>query len=364
MESSDLVIIHLSDLHFCKYLFTKRKDTVFKFIRKGHDHNLLKGLENAFFEIIQQFKSVSPTDIADHPRNLIVLVTGDITTDGKRESYKHAENFLTKRIVVDSVSIGLNLPRDNLFVVPGNHDIWMPTPKLLKNWILAKQGKTLCEVYCEFFNKELPYVVCKCVNGINFSIFGLDSNVSTGGSNLENILGRGLVGQDQLNTIEKLKNANDQSPGLRIAILHHHIYPHPDDDKLILEFQNENEQSAWFTENMSLDDLKLIDADLVKSALSQMGIDMVFCGHLHCCHFKPQGEMPDGGSKIYYSCTGSATQRSLISKNGNGLENRFCVYKIKKIEKSTFGVTAEWHRADKWWCFYVERTDYHEINCK
>src|SRR3990172_9386012 len=89
---STLQLLHISDLHI------KNDETV----------------DNNFRDLlIAKVK----TDISNGFNPEIVVVSGDIAFSGKHSEYEKA------RVFFDNLLSAMNLPKDRLFIVPGNHDV-------------------------------------------------------------------------------------------------------------------------------------------------------------------------------------------------------------------------------------------------
>jgi len=101
-----LTLLHLSDLQFgVNYRFAGVEMTGFK---NPHD-TLLSRLQQDLRLLAEQ-KGIRPD---------LVIVTGDLAEWGKTEEFTLARNFLEKLIDREH----LNLPRERVAIIPGNHDI-------------------------------------------------------------------------------------------------------------------------------------------------------------------------------------------------------------------------------------------------
>lgn len=101
MEGTPTFVIgHLSDLHFSQ----ERESND---VRAVHSIDQLRGIEAVMKE--RSFDRV--------------IISGDITNDGHPGSLLNASNWIFKRLSIDSdEEIGLQLPPENVGIVPGNHD--------------------------------------------------------------------------------------------------------------------------------------------------------------------------------------------------------------------------------------------------
>jgi len=144
-------IAHISDLHFSSSLFVQ-----------GYADNVAR--------------------IVNKERPDLLVVTGDLTTDGYVAEFEAAKRFLDGLAVKD------------MLIVPGNHDA-------------RNLGYTIFE---EIIGPRFP-----CYRGSEVTVMGLDST--------EPDVDDGHVGREHY---EDIRN-NLSGPGVRILALHHHLIPIP-----------------------------------------------------------------------------------------------------------------------------------------
>lgn len=173
----------------------------------------------------------------------LVFVTGDIAFSGRVDEYALASKFF------DSVLKILNLKKDNVYFVPGNHDIQRSVSanyvsKMLAGIKSEKEvskilgNKELRELFLKRLNNyydfvgnnafpieksELSYTKNIKINGIDVAIVGLNS---AWGSTSSEEKGNIILGERQvLEAYSKIK-----TPQLTITLLHHPIYYFTDED--------------------------------------------------------------------------------------------------------------------------------------
>lgn len=78
------VIVHLSDTHFNRSFQNEKATFLSRFGASPHDFKLLVALDTAFSEIPFQLQKSLKLD--KKPKIDMVIITGDITTDGERNS--------------------------------------------------------------------------------------------------------------------------------------------------------------------------------------------------------------------------------------------------------------------------------------
>jgi predicted MPP superfamily phosphohydrolase len=223
----DVIIYHISDLHFGPYLQGVSKIGEWSSFAAPHDYNLLQGMESSlhFSSVIEQYKD-----------RLIVAITGDMTTAAEPPAYESVNNYLRDYPFVSSIlQVGLRLQaiQNRIYFVPGNHDMWV-----YGNWFTRWKGNAdRKDQYERYFPEKLPNAYPIVINGISITIFTIDSNrlVKLNPFNFLNALGRGEVGKSQIADIQtlhmKLLDGTfpntpkdfDYRSSLKIALMHHHL---------------------------------------------------------------------------------------------------------------------------------------------
>jgi calcineurin-like phosphoesterase family protein len=181
------------------------------------------------------------------------------------------------------ICIGLNISKDRIILVPGNHDI---------NWILAKDNMKnrfdnflvfLFSFYGEeLFRKMYPKITWNLQIGssrpepsdifavchnedLNFTIIGLNSCIYENDQHHY-----GFVGGKQLRAIQDVLNEKSaQNQGIRVALLHHHLHPFPEQIKM-----RENSE-IW------QDFSTIRDSGLTERWFEKMHFDIILHGHKH-----------------------------------------------------------------------------------
>lgn len=173
----------------------------------------------------------------------LVFVTGDIAFSGRVEEYEIANKFFNSVLEI------LNLGKESIFFVPGNHDIYRSNSVHILSKIIEcvnsekdvsgiLGNKELMEVFLHKFNNyydfmsnnssmidkpELSYTKNINVNGVDVAVVGLNSAWSST-SELEK--GNIILGERQV--IEAYSRI--ETPQITITLLHHPIYYFRDDD--------------------------------------------------------------------------------------------------------------------------------------
>lgn len=332
-SSPDIVIYHISDLHFGPYLQGVSKIGEWSKFAAPQDYDLLQGMEIAlnFSNVIEQYKD-----------RLIVAVTGDMTTAAEPPAYESVNNYLRDYPFVSSNhQVGLKLQeiQNRIYFVPGNHDMWV-----YGNWFTRWKGYSdRREQFIRYFPEQLPNAYPMVINGISITIYTIDTNrVSKFNPfNFLNVLGRGEVGKAQIANIMNLHGnlisgtsqnipANfDYKSSLKIALMHHHLAL-PSDGPTGIE----------------QDFLKLEDSQSVLNLLCGIGVHIVLCGHQHFPYQIAKLQSPAyPNHSIFLSCAGSATQIGCrrnsfssyeITKNNNGFNLHLIGYEADPKNNNYF----------------------------
>lgn len=236
------VILHLSDLHFGNSTRYKSPAAYQTFLKKTQeDLDSLKA------------RGVKPN---------IITVTGDLTEKGQKDQFKLARKFL------DGLTKHMHIPKENVILVPGNHDVnW----DLCKGARLTAKGKgakfeppyfeklgNFKDFFDEVFNGAHEFSP-KLYQVYDLSQYGLlvaGFNSCVKESDQDHY---GWIGLDQVNKVclecDRIASA---SRLLRIAIMHHNF-------KRLSENDCEN----------------LRDASTIHPALEKGGFRLIMHGHRH-----------------------------------------------------------------------------------
>lgn len=219
-RGGQVVLIHLSDVHIGTSLMPS-PGTFQGRLRSGynpHDFRLLRPLQLA---ILDARRLVGLRD--NEPLN--VVISGDLTQSGVDNDYATAMALLHQRwqwrFGPQGRWIGLGLPREHTFTVPGNHDHWRRakyqtghTRGLAPDWFESTPWRRSVESSDGTLRVEL---------------YGVDSNSGLEDSNdpgKRNLFAGGKVSDDELFGLEdRLAAAQlEQKPGqavVRALVCHH-----------------------------------------------------------------------------------------------------------------------------------------------
>lgn len=138
MENDEITVLHISDIHIgadivgtpYKHLYWKDQSG------NGINQTNQDDLEDRKSYIPELIKKGKEQYLPDKDIDLIVL-TGDLVLTGARKE-EHDKAFKTIKEIIDELSFG----KDNLFIVPGNHEVDRNSSK-----------KYSCNNYYEVYNK-------------------------------------------------------------------------------------------------------------------------------------------------------------------------------------------------------------------
>jgi len=228
-QNKSIVWLHLSDLHFCK-------------AKSGHDmHRVIDALYKDLKKMQDEPWFVPQLMFFTAMRLLATMALGLCST--LQEQYQDVEEFLTKVRQLFTVEI----PKQNLFLVPGNHDVdrnevtdeqalWLDQQKDAESVnSLIKQGGKQWQRYMErltqyrkFLKKHqythllsdperLIYHEVREINGVKIGIGGFNSAWSCGKDQEKGTLWLG--GDWQNGTI--INNLKSKQAELKLALIHH-----------------------------------------------------------------------------------------------------------------------------------------------
>lgn len=194
---------------------------------------------------------------------VVIAVTGDVAQDAKADEFAEARKFLDD--LVASPVFGQTVTKDQLFLVPGNHDVVFTEPDMSQRW------QPYCALYQGFFGKLTDPAKAGFLTTVRMSNHGTPLVVAeincckfiTKGSKDEQ---RGQIDKAALGLLEKQLKAIEQDTlkkSIRIALVHHHpvlipVFAEPD---------------------RGYD--SIINSDVMLRILRQYGFHLLLHGHKH-----------------------------------------------------------------------------------
>ena len=154
--SASFRIFHISDLHIHNEIL-------------ADPNTFLKGLNGHNIDVWGAFRKhfIGRQKLSD--ADSICVVTGDLSSQGSVRGLTFAKQFILSDPASQiSSEMGLQLPKEKVFIVPGNHDSY--NDRLV--------GKNSLQNYREVFgvNDAFPMTATVAVNGRELSLIGFDSS--------------------------------------------------------------------------------------------------------------------------------------------------------------------------------------------
>lgn len=295
-------ILLLSDLHFSD----QQGNFYFQECSTTQNYSKKK-LSQAIDELTKQQQFAS------------IFCAGDLAHHSAAEGFQRAEEFLF------SVMNNHKVDKENIIIVPGNHDIKFAD----------EEGSEI--VYAEDYSKKEYMNLYKRIYGIMpnrflaigrkfllgnrlpIEVVGLNSNCLQQAKG--HFTGMGFVGNEQLALVEKemgWRNNPKSSYAYRILVLHHHLYP--------VELIEEPLKNHMYS--------ICLDAGLISSFAVRNKIDLIIHGHKHKKHFIQIGGI-NGKNLSSFALLGlgsaSSTDLAMDERNSIGILdfNEFGKVKIK-----------------------------------
>jgi tetratricopeptide (TPR) repeat protein len=260
----DVILLHLSDLHFGTKPKGGAELPMHRFRRRGqYGRSLIDHVEREYRRLRTQHDQAE----------FVVVLSGDIAYQSQRHEYHDALSFLAKLCQLPGIA------KERVIIVPGNHDV---------NWGLARHDhRHRFDEYLKFIRKfygkehfstwyphiqwgefgDEPPRSSEIFSFHDLSQLGI---VVTGFNScvLEDDQKHfGLVGSEQ---IEFARNSLNRTSAnlVRIAVMHHHVLPV---ERTFLR----GDDGAW------LDRSIVRDFGLVEHKLHELGYDLLLHGHKH-----------------------------------------------------------------------------------
>ncbi len=328
-EAADksLSIVHISDLHFgSKTTGDGPAVDMHRFSDGLHNQSLWKHIAAEIRALLNEGRS---------PESVIIVISGDIAYEASADEYAKAREFF-QRILDDS-----GVPKSNLVLVPGNHDI---------NWKAADVDCSrrfddyltlLLDIYgdgdLEAQLRQIhPYLAWDYkVNtarpdpgdilglyhypGLNLFVAGLNSCIYEDQQHHF-----GVVGKKQLERVQKaLTDVGEDA--IRVAVLHHHVIPM---DVTLAASRTAKPTDVDF-------DLSLVrDFGIVEEYLYRMKFDLVLHGHKHApglreTFLRTRDRAKDGERRVFVCGAGSAGVHS--SELPQNLGNHFEILRFRSL---------------------------------
>ena len=251
-KTGDIVIAHISDLHFGTQNQKHSWDVLTSFMR-------------------EQLKPE------------LILVTGDIVDSPDRKVYEEAKQ-------------GLDALGAPYFVCPGNHDRHFKG-NVSRGWAKVTGRSDTPAVFDQVFANHLvspdTLKLHTILNQLQIGLFGIDS------SEQADYFARGYVNPRMFPRLET--GTRDADPDLVILLTHHHLQP-------IRNLEERHQNSLRSLSNLTL----MVNAGTFLESMTRAHIDLVLHGHEHASHWARYGSLESGKAEVCVLGAGSATGNSAV----------------------------------------------------
>ncbi len=209
-SSQQLVLIHLSDIHF----------------GSGHRFNPPASPagdepdEECFPSLISKLAEDLDATDADCP--IVVCVTGDVAQTAALDEFKNSETFL--KAMAEKPIGGRTLGMENIFVVPGNHDVKYDSADVGTRW--QQWTEFYNRLYATAIRREEPWEFMKLhdrSDDLGAIILCLNSSIFVEKDKPDEA--RGRLDIKQLTAIEESLEAVSPKRlhgAIKVALIHHH----------------------------------------------------------------------------------------------------------------------------------------------
>lgn len=256
--SNQCIILHLSDIHFGSgHIFLPDGTTSGEPANESVP-NLLQSIKNDIRQMGQSYSSV------------LLMVTGDLTQSGSDDQFLLVKQFLEG--LEGNETLGCKITKDNIFLVPGNHDVrydqdghelfWKGYYNFYRDYFGETIGRELSrpeeERFCRVhdFAKDRGFIVLELNTCHHNRKDSIDQH-------------RGFLDQNDIvavkSELKKIDSA-DARKAIKIALLHHHPVLIP-----------------AFAESGRNYDAVINSGHLLK-LLNEFGFQLILHGHKHNPH--------------------------------------------------------------------------------
>ncbi len=331
------VIVHLSDIHFGTKPTSEGSSDMHRFYSGDYEHTLSEHLRSEFSSDRAHFDQA-------HDR-LLLVISGDLTYQGTDTEFDRVRGFL------DETCRALDLDKERVVVVPGNHDVHWPSAGIDPNRRFDNYLGFLERFYgAVVFKKLYPFVtwdfhvnsprplpsdIISVHNTSGVTIIGLNSCVYETSQDHY-----GFIGGRQLDNVgSMLDGIGGSLTDFRIAVMHHHLHPFPE------PIRKKQDDAIWT-------DLSIIrDAGLVERRLEKLGFDLVLHGHKHRAqvretlvydHSLTRGEIP----RLLVFGAGSTGVKS--SELEHSIPNQYQLIETMRLPRApnTAFLSLEWRELE------------------
>jgi 3',5'-cyclic AMP phosphodiesterase CpdA len=289
---------------------------------------------------------------AENDEPVALLVTGDLTSTGKREQFNDARQYLSEELEPPKGnSLGLNRPEWWDRAIPGNHDHWPGRPFMMgtyRTWVRKWRR--------EFPYTGVPYELGS--SGVRLRFMGINTDADIAPWSPDRFLARGNFISQLEALVEEMKTQPKDSAEIRVLLLHHSLaYRHqaPSEARTLVGRGFHRLVRAFAGRSLTRElEMTLGSRQRLKEVLAQLNISVILTGHTHrpwvkC--FLAASTNPRRLLPCLEACCGTTTQATEVpagwpSRTPTRLlePNTLLVHRVWMKNKKVVWETETWKR--------------------
>lgn len=256
-----------------------------------------------------------------------VIVSGDLTFAAKEEEFRFAEQFIS------DLNSMYQLDKTNYAICPGNHDIRLRKRGFKADGKVDVASEEAKEGYVQFYRRMFGVEPTDSLYSIKrfltqdmvpVEVIAVNTCVLQQG---KHFMGMGMIGNDQLASIESDLALTKDRQVVRILVMHHHLLP--------VMYSEQPKVSQMYS--------MMLDSEAVSQFAIKNGIGLVLHGHTHKEYYaeivrqnKPTGKQQDktGGTtdKRKFYVVGLGSTGAVQADLSEGRNNMFAVLSFSRKE--------------------------------
>ena len=316
--TSQIQILHLSDLHFGEHHICNPKPSASK---EG-----IPSLADLISDDLQKDFGATVIDKTDYSQQkespLIIAVTGDFTQKAAHEEFQEASSFLDS--LLSKKILNREVTKKNVFIVPGNHDVEFT----------KSSSDERFQPYCSFYNKfyqevrppqlshepiKLTQIHLRKENDNKFLIAEINCCMYVEKNTVD--CSRGQVDIASIKKLRKelkeIESSNsDFADYIKIVVIHHHVVLLP----------------SFIEDGRGVD--SIMHSGYLLELLNEYDFHLILHGHKHYPHifnYEPVPLWNESSSKIpqVVIAGGSCGSKELPTEVSDRARNTYSIITIK-----------------------------------
>lgn len=290
-------LLWVSDLHFSK------EHHAFK-VEPGNDNKLSISLKRALDTLLRK-DNIS-----------FVVISGDLTFAAEEEEFHLAEQFIS------DLNSMYQLDEKSYAVCPGNHDIRLSKEGFKEEEKVSVASEEAKENYVRFCRKifgveptDNLYSIKRFLTQdmVPVEVISINTCVLQQG---EHFMGMGLVGNNQLASIENDLALTKDKRVVRILVMHHHLLP--------VMYSEKPKVSQMYS--------MMLDSEAVSQFVVKNRIGLVLHGHTHKEYYAEIVRQSETADKQKFYVVGLGSTGAVQADLSEGRNNMFAVLSFSSKE--------------------------------